>query len=171
MKPSVFHRMDQWVRHMVPFGTALILLMAGLIPSRVPGYAVIAPVLPMMAVYYWAIYRPDLLPPSAAFALGLLHDIISGLPLGVSALVLLVIQGGTASQRRFFLGNAFAVAWWGFALVALGAMALSWLLVCVLFAKLIEPKAVMFEYLITLSVYPVVSWLLARTQVAFLRHP
>lgn len=170
MKPTLFQRMDLWVRHMLPFGATLLLLLFGLVPTRVPGYAVIAPVLPMMGVYYWAIYRPDLLPPTAAFLLGLLHDIMAGLPLGVSALVLLGVQGVTASQRRFFIGHAFAVAWWGFALVALGAMVLTWVLVSILFARLVEPKAATFEYLITIAAYPVVSWLLARTQVAFLRH-
>lgn len=171
MKPSLFHRMDLWTRHLLPFGVTLILLMLGLVPTRVPGYAMIAPVLPLMGVYYWSIYRPDLLPPSAAFSLGLLHDIIAGLPLGVSALVMLMVQSVTASQRRFFLGNTFAVAWWGFALMALGAMTLTWLLVCMLFVHLIPPNTVIFEYLLSISAYPVVSWLLARTQVVFLRQP
>ena len=170
MKPSLFHRMDLWTRNMLPFGATLFLLVLGLVPARVPGYAMIAPVLPLMGVYYWSIYRPDLLPPSAAFGLGLLHDILSGLPLGVSALVMLTVQGITSSQRRFFLGNTFAVAWWGFALMALGTLALTWLLVCMLFVQIIPPKTVMFQYLITISAYPVVSWLLARTQVVFLRQ-
>lgn len=171
MKPSLFHRMDLWIRHLVPFGVTLILLMIGLVPTRLPAFAIIAPILPLMGVYYWSIYRPDLMPPSAAFLLGLLHDIIAGMPLGVSALVMLAVQAVTASQRRFFLGNTFFVAWWGFALMALGAMTAIWLLACMLFAHIIPPKAVMFEYLVTISAYPVVSWLLARTQVAFLRQP
>lgn len=170
MKPSLFQRMDSWVRQLLPLGSTVTLLLINLIPSRIPGFAGVAPELTLMGVYYWSIYRPDLMSPLAAFALGLLHDILSGTPLGVNAAVFVLVQGTTASQRRFFLGNAFVAAWWGFGLVAMAAIALSWLLTSLVYGQIIQPRAVVFEYLMTLSLYPVVSWLLARTQVVFLRQ-
>lgn len=171
MKPSLFQRMDLWARHIVPLATTLALLAINLVPTRIPGFSGVAPVLTMMSVYYWSIFRPDLLSPLTAFGIGLLQDVLVGTPLGVNALVLLLIQGVTSSQRRFFLGNAFAAAWWGFALVALVAMGASWLLISALFAKVLDTQALMFQYLLTISLYPVVSWVLARTQAALLlRH-
>jgi len=170
VKPSLFQRMDLWARELLPLITTLGLLLLSLTPTHVPGWAGVAPVLTMMAVYYWAIYRPDLLSPLVAFAIGVLQDVLAGTPLGVNALVLLLIQGATASQRRFFLGNTFAVAWWGFALVAFAAVVLAWLLASVVYGQLLQVRAVMFQYLLTLSLYPVVSWGLAKTQAALMRQ-
>lgn len=169
MKPSVWVRMDTWARHLVPGGVTLLLLLLTAVPTRLPGFAGIAPMLPLMGVYYWAIYRPDLLPAWAAFLFGLLYDIIAGTPLGVNALVLLLVQGVAASQRKFFLGKSFLVAWWAFGLLAAGASGLEWMLVTVLLGRVIDPSAVFFQYLLTMGLFPVLTWTLARTQMAFLK--
>lgn len=169
MKPSVWVRMDTWVRHIVPVGVTLILLLLTTVPTRLPGLAGITPMLPMMGVYYWAIYRPDLLPAWSAFVIGLLYDIIAGTPLGVNALVLVLVQGTAASQRKFFLGKSFLVAWWAFGLLAAGAIGMAWLLVSMLLGAAIDPMPVVFQYLLTLGIFPALTWLLARTQMAFLK--
>ncbi|WP_142847273.1 rod shape-determining protein MreD [Telmatospirillum sp. J64-1] len=168
MKPGLLHRMDLWARHLLPVGLTLFLLLMTLVPSRVPGMSGLMPALVLMAVFYWAIYRPDLLPAHGAFLIGLLQDVVDGTPIGVTALVLLLVHGVAASQRRFFLGNTFIVAWWGFALVAAVASLLTWGLVGVLHGWG-QPRAVLFQYLMTLATYPVVSWILARLHVTFLR--
>ena len=169
MKPSIWVRMDTWVRHLVPVTVTIILLLLTAVPTRLPGFAAIAPLLPLMGVYYWAIYRPDLLPAWVAFLIGLLYDIMAGTPLGVNALVLLLVQGVSAAQRRFFLGKSFMVAWWAFGLLAAGSIGLSWILVVVLSARMIDATPVIFEYLLTMGLFPLLTWLLARTQMAFLK--
>lgn len=168
---TLFQRMDLWVRQLVPVGTTLLLLLLNVMPTRIPDFAAMAPALTLMGVFYWTIYRPDLLSPLMAFVIGLLHDVVAGTPLGVNALVLVLVHGAAASQRRFFLGNTFAVAWWGFGVVAMAGMALSWALVSLLYVRLLDTRSIVFAYLMTLSLYPVISWTLARTQVAFLRQP
>lgn len=169
MKTSLWVRMDTWVRQLVPFGVTLVLLLLSTMPTRIPGFAGIAPMLPLMGVYYWAIYRPDLLPAWSAFLVGLLYDIVSGTPLGVNALVMLLAQGTAASQRKFFLGKSFAVTWWSFGLLTAGAVGLAWLLVSMLHGRAIDPAPVMFEYLLTLAIFPLLTWTLARAQMAFLK--
>lgn len=169
MKGSFLQQIDQAVRHLLPVGLVLLLILINALPSRLPGFAAVVPLLPLIGVYYWSIYRPDLMPPALAFGLGLLNDVIAGTPLGVSSLVYLLAQGMTASQRRFFHGKPFRIAWWGFGLVSAGAFALQWLLVSLLLGHTLEPRAVMFEFLMTLFFYPLLSWLFARTQLALLR--
>ncbi len=161
--------MDTWVRQFIPFGVTLVLLILTAIPTRVPGFAGIAPMLPMMGVYYWAVYRPDLLPAWAAFLIGLFYDIIAGTPLGVNALVLVLVQGVAASQRRFFLAKSFMVAWWSFAMLTSGAVGLAWLLMAILRGQAVDPAPVLFEYLVTIGLFPLLTWALARTQLAFLK--
>lgn len=170
MKPSVWVRMDSWVRHLVPFGVTLAMLLVTAIPTHVPGLAGIVPMLPLMGVYYWAIYRPDLLPAWLAFVIGLLYDIIAGTPLGVNALVLLLVQSVAAGQRRFFLGKSFMVSWWAFGLLAASASGGTWLLVTLLLGRAIDPTPLFFEYLLTMGLFPILTWALARTQMAFLKE-
>jgi rod shape-determining protein MreD len=161
--------MDTWVRHLVPFGISLFLLLLTAVPTHLPGFAGIAPMLPLMGVYYWAIYRPDLLPAWAAFLIGILYDIVGGTPLGVNALVMLLVQGTAASQRKFFLGKSFAVTWWAFGLLTAGAIGASWLLVSMLIGRTIDPLPVMFEYLMTLCFFPFLTWTLAKLQMSLLK--
>ena len=169
MKSSVWVRMDAWVRYIVPFGITFVLLLLTSIPNRFPGYAGIAPMLPMMGVYYWAIYRPDLLPAWSVFILGMISDILAGMPPGVNTLVLLLVHGVAVSQRRFFLAKTFVVSWWAFALLTGGALGLSWLLVAALTGKPVDPSPVLFQYLLTLGLFPALSWLLAHTQMTLLK--
>lgn len=156
-------------RHMVPFSICLILLLITILPMRIPALAGISPMLTMVAVYYWAIYRPDLLPAWAAFVLGLLSDIVIGHPLGMDALVLLLVQGIAANQRKFFLGKSFLVAWWAFGLLAAGAMALSWLVVAMMHKQMLDPTSAFFAYILTMGLFPLLTRLLAKTQVTFLK--
>ncbi|MBI5162273.1 MAG: rod shape-determining protein MreD [Magnetospirillum sp.] len=169
MKLSVWNRMDTWLRHMVPFGVTMLLLLATAVPTRLPGFAGIAPMLPLMGVTYWAIYRPDLLPAWSAFLIGMLYDIVGGTPLGVNALVLLLVQGIAASQRRFFQGKSFLVAWWAFGLLSAGAVTLAWLLIGLLHGRSVDAVAVLFEYLVTLGLFPLLTWMLTRTQMSLLK--
>lgn len=169
MKSTIWVRMDTWVRHLVPISVTIFLLLLTAVPTYLPGFASVSPLLPLMGVYYWAIYRPDLLPAWAAFLVGGLYDIIAGTPLGVNALVLLLVQGVAASQRRFFLGKSFAVAWWAFGLLAAGSSGLTWILVVVLTGQVMDASPVIFEYLLTMGLFPLLTWMLARTQMAFLK--
>ncbi len=50
-------------------------------------------------VYYWVLRRPDTLGYGFIFLSGLISDVISGLPLGVNSLSLLVIAAVAAYAR------------------------------------------------------------------------
>ncbi len=170
MKPSLWHRLDALARRLTPFALTLVLVVVGAVPLHIPGFARVAPLLPLMAVYHWAIYRPRLLPAFAVFLIGLLQDTVGGTPIGVNALVFVGVYGVVLSQRRFFAGKSFAVVWLGFAVIAAGAALLSWILVSALNVALVAPRAVVFQYLVTLGVFPLLAWIFLRWQRAFLEH-
>ncbi len=100
--------------------------------------------------------------------IGLLQDTLTGMPIGVNALVFLGVYGVVLSQRRFFAGKSFAVVWLGFAVVAAGAALSSWILVSVYYVTLVAPRPVLFQYLMTLGVFPLLVWVFLRWQRAFL---
>jgi rod shape-determining protein MreD len=77
MNAIVWQKVDQKVKKTIPFLFTFILVLISIIPIRVPGYTEIAPVLPLISIYHWAIYRPTLLPLWAVFILGFLYDLLS----------------------------------------------------------------------------------------------
>ena len=170
MTSGLWHRMDLLARQLTPSMLTLALVIINAVPLHVPGLSRIAPMLPLMAIYHWAIFRPRLLPAWVVFLIGLLQDILGGTPVGVNALVFLAVYGAVLSQKRFFMGKSFAILWLGFALIAAGAMAISWAAVSLLSVGLVEPQTVIFQYLLTLGLFPAVAWLFVHWQRAFLRQ-
>ena len=169
MTVTLWQRLDKTGRNLAPFAVTVMLLLVGMVPLHIPSYTEIAPALPLMAVYYWGIHRPDLLRPGAVFAIGLLQDLLSGAPLGLNALTLVCVHWTVLSQRRFFLANTFALLWFGFALIVMGAAVLQWLAVGVLSGSAVPFNAPFFQALLTLALFPMFGWLFIRVHRAFLQ--
>ncbi len=170
MTLDFWHRFDRAVRGLTPLALTLLLALLSVVPLRIPGFAPITPALTVIAVYYWSIYRPDLLPLIAIFLVGIVQDALGGTPLGLSSLVLLLVQAVVVAQRPFFHGKTFLVEWWGFMLVAPGALLAGWILASLYFGAVVTPKPLGFQLLLTIAFYPCLTWLLARVQQRVLRH-
>ena len=170
MKPMFWRRLDAFARHLVPFASTLAMLIVGVVPLHIPAFQSVAPALPLIAVFYWTLYRPDLMPPVAAFVIGLLQDVLGGLPLGVSACVLVGVHAAVNTQRRFFIGKSFTVVWLGFALVAICGLAASWIMTCAYFGAFAAPSSVVFQSLTTVGFYPILGWALLRCQLTLLQQ-
>ncbi|MFQ5985167.1 MAG: rod shape-determining protein MreD [Alphaproteobacteria bacterium] len=163
VKVAFRQRLERVVRGLTPFALTLLLVVVSVLPVPVPGFAPITPALALISVYYWSIYRPDLLPMVATFFVGLVQDALSGLPLGLTALVFLLVRWVVVSQRRFFLGKSFVLVWWGFMLVAPAAVSVSWALASLILGGVVAAGPVVGQLLLTVMVYPALTWLLART--------
>ena len=159
MKPA---RLLRILRTLLPGLVTLLAVLVAVLPLGISFAAVVTPFLSLMAVYYWSIYRPDLLPPAAVFAIGVLQDILTGGPVGLLALVLLLVQALAVSQRRILLGQGFTVEWAGLLLVTAGAGLVSWLLASVYYLALVPPLPFVVQALITAALYPLGSWLFTR---------
>ena len=170
MNTGVLHRLDLEIRGLTPLALTLALALLSVVPLRIPSLAPVTPALTLMAIYFWSIYRPDRLPLVATFLVGLIQDALSGAPLGLTALVLLLAQGVVLSQRRFFHGQAFLFEWWGFMLVAPGAALATWAFTSLYFGVLVTPRPLGFQLLLTIALYPCLAWLFARAQ-AYLMRP
>ncbi len=169
MRLSVFQREAGFPNKLLPLVTTLAFVTISVMPWHVPGLAVVAPAFALMAVYHWTIYRPDLLPPIAVFAAGLLLDLLNGTPyVGASALSLLIARSFLIGQRRFFVNRDFPMLWAGFLLTALGVVAFEWSLVSALYGAPLDPRPFIFEAVLTIASFPVGSYILGRAQRAFL---
>ena len=164
MKGKVWERLDFVARIMIPILVSLWLVVVSVLPLHMPEVSFVVPFLALMAVYYWGLHRADLLPAPAIFVIGFLQDILSGGPLGIHTLTFLAVYGICVSQRRFFYGKSFFVVWWGFMVVAGGALTLEWALISVFLEQLVSLRSIFFKYLLTIALYPAVAWLFARMQ-------
>lgn len=169
MRLEFWYRVEMAFRGLTPVLLTLLLAVLAVVPLRIPQFAPVTPALTVIAVYYWSIYRPDLLPLVATFAVGVLQDALAGTPLGLTSLVLIVVQALVISQRRFFHGKTFLVEWWGFMLVAPGAILVSWVLASLYFGVLVTPRPLGFQLLLTVALYPCLAWLFAGAQQRLLR--
>lgn len=78
-------------------------------------------------IYYWAAYRPTLLPAVAIFIIGLLADIMAGTPLGLTAVLLVLVHGAISDQRAFLSGQSFLMVWLVFIVVNSAMILAQWL--------------------------------------------
>ena len=155
---------ESFLRTLGRWGLALAAILAlvllSTIPLQIAHLGEVRPVFMLMAVYYWTILRPS--PPFAVFVLGLLLDLLSGYPLGMNALVLVLAQALTTHNRKFLLGQSFLVIWACFALVALVAGSLQWLLFCLynlsfMPVRLMLASSILSALLFPLSVLPLAA--------------
>lgn len=162
MRQSVAQRLDLWGRHATPMALTTLLAIASVVPIGIPGYSAVVPAYTAMATFYWAVFRPDLQPAPALFLIGVLQDILAATPLGMTALGLLIVHALAISQRRAFLAKPFFLAWLGFVAIQALVSALQWVLASALQARVIGPEPAMFQYLMTVMLFPVVAWMFVR---------
>ena len=79
-------------------------------------------------IYFWALFKPNLLRFSIIIAAGLLTDAIIDLPIGFSVGELWLLWWITLWQRRLFLSKGFSSVWIGFIAVTTAISLLRFLL-------------------------------------------
>lgn len=161
MTPSFVQDAGRGALALLPILATAALVLFGAVPTQLPNFEQVTPSLALAAVYFFAIYRPSLLPAPAVFGIGLFQDALLGLPFGLSSVVLLGVYGVIVGQRNAFRGRPFLIAWMGFVVVAPAAIALTWLMVSGLAGVVVPPLPAVFQALLTIAVYPLVNVLLA----------
>lgn len=166
MQQSITERTRRYARSSVPAITALVLVVASMVPAGFGSEPGLTPFFALAAVYFWSIQRPDLMPAWLALTLGLFEDLATAQPLAASGLTLLLVQVITAANRRFFIGRPFAASLYGFALAGGIACPLRFAIADIAsnspdHAPLLP---VLVQYALTLGLYPVLAWVLSQCQ-------
>jgi rod shape-determining protein MreD len=165
---SARQRADNPAARLLPVATTLLAVLISIQPVAIPGYAALTPAFTLMAVYHWTIYRPNLLPPVVLFLVGLAQDLLSGAPPGTTSLILLLVRVSLLPHRRHFVDPPFPFVWAGFTLLTGGAMLLLWSLHCLLDRGLVDFRGTVFRAVLTISLFPIASFMLGRTQRALM---
>ena len=167
---ALARRLHEFATNLTPFAVSLVLIMLSVLPIHVPAIGSVAPNLGLIAVFYWTVYRPDLMPAIAVLPLGLWQDFLEGGPIGLNGLSLLIVYGVIVFQRVFFRGKSFLVVWWAFGLTAAFAAIVFWLASIAWHLRYVDPTPLMFQVVLTLTVFPFLYWLLSRVQRSIARR-
>ena len=152
---------DHKIRSLTPFMTTLLMVLVSALPWQIASFAPITPAFAAISIYYWSIYQPIKLPYYSVFGLGMLLDLFTGNPLGLSALIYLLVKAILNSQRTFFTDKPFWIVWAGFALVMLGISVFGWIVSSLYFSDFIAPLPFVIQCVLTILLYPAISFLLS----------
>jgi rod shape-determining protein MreD len=166
--PPAVPQVDNLPARVLPLATTAAAALLSIEPTYIPGYATLTPAFALMSVYHWTIYRPDLLPAPAVFLVGIVLDLLSGGPIGVTALLLLLARAIVRHYRQWFIDRAFPFVWAGFTLLAAAAMLGMWSVQSLLELRAVEIRGSIFQTVLTVSLFPIASFLLGRTQRALM---
>jgi rod shape-determining protein MreD len=169
MSNALALKIEAAARATVPAGLTAVLMLLGSIPVKGLHVQVLEPVLAFASIYYWTLYRPDLMPAALVFALGLLYDVLSGAPVGAHAAMLVVAHAVLTRQRRFLIDKTFILNWVGFAVLAAGGCVLIWLAASVFYSAPVDPWGLLFQTLMTIVAYPLVFRLLLHCHLSLVQ--
>ena len=144
----------------LPLATALLALIVDVLPVPAASPDTVMPALLVCVIFFWTIYRPDLLGIVSIFVLGFLLDAVAGLPLGLSAFVFLAVRNVLMPQERFLATTSFIVIWASFVIAASAVLGLRWLVASAWWGHLFELRPVVVELAFTVAIYPLVDYAL-----------
>lgn len=169
MNGTVWQRLDYVARLITPSLMTIALVVLMQIPMPLPDYSAVSPGLALMSVYYWTLSRPGLLPAPVIFGIGVFQDMLSGAPVGMNALLMLLAYGIAVSQRRILNGKPFGLVWAGFTAIAAAVAVTQWLTMSILAGFFLLPQPVAMQFALTVSLYPLMAWILVQTHRALAR--
>lgn len=154
-----------FLRFLCPFITIFLSGWLGLI--QISSATFISPDYALCVLYFWAIYRPDLIPLRLLLITGIMIDMLKGGMIGLTPLLWLIAYSCVLSQRRFLVRANFLTLW-----VVLGGLfllihSLEWGLILFLKKSWISPLPLGVDFLLTLGIYPFISFSLSRMRSIF----
>ncbi|HCX68532.1 rod shape-determining protein MreD [Parvibaculum sp.] len=167
--PTPAARAGRIVMTVMPFAMGLACVLLAFVPfGRIFGSA-LTPAFPLMAIYYWAVVKPEMFPPVAVLAVGLMFDLLSGGAIGLWALVYVVTYAVVISQRMLLVNAPFSAFWIGFLATAVFAGFLAWVIVSVIHGIFVPPSSVVRHMAVTVAVFPIFAMLFGRIQTRVLQ--
>lgn len=154
---TISDRLEFFARISIVYAVLIILFAFSVVSVPYPLEALLrAPIL-LMAIYYWCIYRPALLPSWLLFVIGLLFDLLSGMPfVGLSAFLFLLCRIALLDQRRFLTGQAFPMIWLGFTVLNAVFHFLYWLIFSLLSFQIAAISSLYSPFMLGILLFPLV---------------
>ncbi len=160
--PTLLRRLDAAGRRLFPTVSTLLAVMLLACPLQVPGSAEWQQVLALVSVFFWTVYRPGSMPPSAAFLIGLLCDLLGPAPPGIAMLTLVTVTGVALRIRRVLIRFGFLLVWLAFTGIAACSFTAQWVLTSALLWRVMPVSPAAFELALAAGFYPLAAVVLIR---------
>ncbi|MCM1323621.1 MAG: rod shape-determining protein MreD [Acetobacter sp.] len=154
MKNSIKNLCTTLGTYLVPILSIITLELLLYIP-RTGGFLNFLRLTPFYAgIYFWQSQRPDAFNMISAFILGIFADVLSSTPLGVNiaAFLFLFLLSGYLSS--LFNVKKFSYSWLLFILATFATFLFKALTVSIFYRRLIPLNYLLFEFLLTFTLYP-----------------
>ncbi len=161
-RPSAWRRLDAASRYAWPAAFLVFGLLVIGLPLGLPGQAELRPAYAMACVFFWSLYRPSSLPAPIVALTGLLLDLLGISPLGLWAVLLLVLQGATLASRRRLVPQFFLLNWLVFCAFAASASALAWAIQSILGLGLLPALPAVAQAFAAAGLYPAIAAVFIR---------
>lgn len=155
-----FERIDWAAKLLLAQGIIILLMLLNIVSFSVPHAGSFKPFFLLMAIYYWSIYRPTLIPLAYVFILGIIMDLEAGLPVGLSALLLVMCKTIVQRQRAFLMGQPYVTVWIGFALICLVQIVVLWLVTSLQAMAFMPMTSVLVAAGFSILFFPLISFIL-----------
>lgn len=145
-----------------------------LIPSGLPMHSLllthVAACLPLLAVFYWGMWRPSRIGFLSLFVAGLLQDALLSTPFGSTAMLWLLFRYLLMINRKEVSGQGFLAGWAFCALLLALVLVLQWMLIGYYVARSLPFMPVLVQWAMGVLLYPPMHALLHRTERVFHRR-
>jgi rod shape-determining protein MreD len=150
--------------HSLPFLMSIVAVVVVNLPISLTGGTLPAPLLAFAPVYFWALMRPELMPPSAVLIIGLVEDLLSGGPPGLWAAGYLAAYALVDRQRESLAGLSGVGAVIGFATALFIAGLVAYILASLVYWRLAPIAPLFLTAIVTIAFYPLAAWFMGWLQ-------
>ncbi len=151
---SSVKRLELMFWALLPALLTIALIVLSLVPKHLGGLGSVMPLLPLMPIFYWGMSHAREMPYWFAFAAGVLMDAATGLPLGLSSLLLIIFLALLHAQRKYIHKEGFLIKWGYFSVLLLVYAAMSWLCLSLLYARMLAVVPALVQWLLSVGMYP-----------------
>jgi len=170
MKESWKDIVSDWFYRGLPLWVSFGLVLFSHIPLKSEFASSARPSIGLICVYFWLVYRSDLFNLASVFILGMVVGFVSLAPFGSDLFAFLVMYLLVTNLLKYLNGKIFIVIWGGFSVLLLAAFFTKWVVVSVYYGRLLPVDMVLFAYLTTVVLYPLISGINSFVLRHFLRE-
>ncbi len=143
----------------LPFLISVLALIIGILPFSWFAVSLLHVPVVFGIIYYFTIFRPNVLNVFLVFILGIFADLVMHMPLGLQPLLFITLLFTTALNRRFLAGQEFDGQWLGFMMIFFLIMFMRYIAVGVLLGQIPDVSFFFWEYVFVSLCYPLTALL------------